>query len=308
MRQPMISHDALFKMTIAAFLGDFFTLFFPKLIVKNYRLIDKEFFARTGAVKKNIEADLLLLAEVVVEGRTWQMLVLLEFKSDHRAALAQLREYVLHAALFKPYPVWPLIIYTDGGTWRKPLPDRFPLAFHSVDGINEVRCDIIRLKDHSSASLMAQHTMLGKLLAFRGRDTDQDRAALFAEVATSALAREQTLTNNQRIAMTQFLDAYSGVPPEVQEQIYKELGMKYMGSSFTEYYTFLGEERGEKRGEKRGELNGALQTLRQLREDGVIDQSVYLQRAAPLQAKLEVLQSKPTAALKAKRKAPAKPT
>ncbi len=96
--------------------------------------------------------------------------------------------------------------------------------------------------------------------------------------------------------------------------------MKYMGSSFTEYYTFLGEERGKKiglkqgrelgreLGEQIGEVKGALQNLHQLREEGVIDQSVYLQKAAPLQAKLETLQSKPAAPPKAKRKGQANPS
>jgi hypothetical protein len=92
--------------------------------------------------------------------------------------------------------------------------------------------------------------------------------------------------------------------------------MKYMGSSITEYYTFLGEERGKKiglkqgreLGEQIGEVKGALQNLHQLREEGVIDQSVYLQKAAPLQAKLETLQSKPAAPPKAKRKGQANPS
>ncbi len=54
-------------------MNEFFELFFPKLKVQKYRLLDKEFYQRLGKLDHSLEADLLILAEIEIESKLWQV-------------------------------------------------------------------------------------------------------------------------------------------------------------------------------------------------------------------------------------------
>lgn len=123
-----VSHDCLFKWVISSFLNEFFELFFPTVAIQSYRLVDKEFYQRLGAQEQSIEADLLILAEVLIDGRRWQLVILIELKSRKVMAMDQVRKYLLHACLLTDLPVWPLLLFTDDAVWMTQLEDRFPLA------------------------------------------------------------------------------------------------------------------------------------------------------------------------------------
>ncbi len=286
MQQPAINHDSAFKWVITAFLDDFFKLCFPSLTVQRCRLLDKEFYNRLGTQDQSSEADLLILAEVTIDGKAWQLLVLIELKSRKVKAMAQIRKYMLHACLISDRPVWPLLLYTDGRTWKKKVESSFPLAFHSVHGLNHVHCDIIRLKDFNSAALSESASLLAKLFALKASGGERNREQKVRGIYQTLKARSTTLKDDQKLAAERFVTTYGTLPPDRIEAIKQEVDMKFMGNTITEYYTLLGEERGIKLGEARGKIS----TLEQLLADGMIDQNYFEKATAPLHellAKLE---------------------
>ncbi len=294
MHYPAIAAFQRFKWVITAFLDDFFKLCFPSLTVRRFRLLDKEFYNRLGAQDQSTEADLLILAEVLIDGKAWQLMILIELKSRKVRAMAQIRNYLLHACLIWKRPIWPLLLYTDGRTWKTKADSSFPLAFHSVHGLNHVHCDIIRLKDFNSAELSESASLLAKLFALKASGGERNREQKVRGIYQTLKARSTTLKDDQKLAAERFVTTYGTLPPDRIEAIKQEVDMKFMGNTITEYYTILGEERGIKLGEERGEARGMLRTLKQLLAEGMIDQPYYDKASAPLYetlAKLEKQQS-----------------
>ncbi len=296
MRGHAKPHDSLFKWVITAFLDDFFKLCFPLVNVSKFQLLDKEFYQRLGALDQSLEADLLIMADVEIDGVSWQMMILIELKSRRVMAMAQLHKYLLHACLISDRPVWPLLLYTDEGVWKAAVESSFPLAFHSTRGLNHVHCDIIRLQDFKSEELAYGDLLLGKLFALKADDRDCHREQLVREVYL-ALQSSPALDENQKLAADRFVTTYGKLTSHQIDTIKQEVDMKFMGNTITEYYTILGEERGEKRGEKRGErrgkLQGELSSYQRLLEDGLIDNAYYEKVTAPLLRALAELEKAP---------------
>lgn len=293
------AHDSVFKWVITAFLGDFFKLCFPQLKISKFQLLDKEFYQRLGAFDHSLEADLLIMAEVVVDGQSWQMMILIELKSRRVMAMAQLRKYLLHASLIADLPVWPLLLYTDEGVWKAGVESSFPLAFHSRHGLNYVHCDIIRLQDFNSEELAFGDLLLGKLFALKADDRDSHREQLVREIY-HALQSSPALDESQKLAAERFVATYAKLTSHQIDAIKQEVDMKFMGNTITEYYTILGEERGE----KRGKLQGKLESYEQLLADGLIDNAYFEKVTAPLLRALAELDKAPKSSRKSASKRP----
>ncbi len=290
MPKRAVSHDRLFKWVITAFLDEFFLLFFPGIRIQKHRLMDKEFFHRLGSAGPSYEADLLIMAELMIEGKYWHTMILIELKSRRIMALDQIRHYVLSACLVTDLPVWPLLLFTDDTVWTTPLEDRFPLTFHSVEGFTQIPCDIIRLKDCKSEDLIRRHSLLAKLFALKADGGTDNPKELVSDIYGFLRDHNEHLTKTQKAAAERFVAAYANLEPEHIEAIKREVDMKWMGNTIDEYYTIIGEERGEKRGEKRGLsiglIQGELNTLDRMLKEGKIDHAYYAKACAPLHKKL----------------------
>ena len=103
----------------------------------------------------------------------------------------------------------------------------------------------------------------------------------------------ERLTNDHKLLIKLFIDAYGAVEPKVIKKIEEDMNMTAMANTPTQYFIELGEERGEKRGEergeKRGELRGVINYLQGRKEAGLISELEFQTETAPLFEKLALL-------------------
>jgi hypothetical protein len=286
-------HDKLFKWMLYEFTDDFFAYFFPHLRVRIVQSLDKEFYRALEKHQATTAADLLLMVEVDIEDRLWEILIVIEHKHRREDVCTQIQGYACHAFLLRRKPVWCIAFFTDDARTRQaPLPDRFPFAFHSEEGLIEIPFDIIRLKTHQSIDLIKHRSLLLKLLALRADDTGIAREQLIRDIYQTVHARENELTDRQKMMVELVVEAYAALPPRRVEMIKKEAGVTFIASNVEEHFIHIGERRGERRGKQEGKILGALQMVEDMLEEGAITREVYLRRTAELRADLAELQKK----------------
>ncbi len=290
---PAMSHDCMFKWVISEFLEEFFELFFPNVKVQNCELMDKEFYQKVDIQTQSVEADLLILAQVLIEDKLWQLVILIELKSRKAMAMDQIRRYLLRACLITDLPVWPLLLFTDDSAWQSPVEDRFPLAFHSVEGFTEIPCDIIRLKACKSEDLIARHSLLAKLFALKAEGGADHTIDLVRDIYQFMQAHDKTLEDSQKLVAEKFVATYAKLEPQQLETLKQEVDMEWMGNTISEHYILIGE--------KRGILKGELQSLERLLHDGMINQAYFDSASVKLKAELATLEQAPKRATAAKR-------
>ena len=74
-------HDKLFKWMLTDYTEDFFAYFFPDVTVRDYLVLDKEFYQELAKEEAAVASDLLLLMEVALEGQIWDILIVIELKT-----------------------------------------------------------------------------------------------------------------------------------------------------------------------------------------------------------------------------------
>ena len=78
------THDQLFKWLLTAMTGQFFDFFYPDINVRGCEVIDKEFLAKFPGLKESLKGDLFLLLQVEIDERAWEIVILIEHKSERR--------------------------------------------------------------------------------------------------------------------------------------------------------------------------------------------------------------------------------
>ena len=313
-------HDNVFKWAIASFVDSFFDYFVKGIAVTNIEFIDKEFIKKYEALKESIKGDLFLIVTVEIDNKPWQIVVLIELKSKREHVHKKMREYMCYASLLREVPVWGMVFYTDDGHWRDAITDRFPFAYSKEDGLIEIPYDIIKLKEHKSADLTQQHSLLLKILALKADDSDCDREQLTREIYRAAAEQKESLTNDQKLMIERFVVTYANLPETTVDKIKKEANMTFVASTITEHILHQGElierarsqeqikrevegrkqaeakaERAEverKRAEverKRAEAKAkrsSLTNIEELFEEGIISAQTFEMKAAPLRKAL----------------------
>ena len=74
-------HDNIFKWAIASFIDSFFAYFAKGVAVSNIEIIDKEFIKKFEPLKESLKGDLFLAVKVDIDGKSWQIVILIELKS-----------------------------------------------------------------------------------------------------------------------------------------------------------------------------------------------------------------------------------
>ena len=295
-------HDHIFKWLLTAFTDDFFAYFFPGTEVGAYEVIDKEFIKKYEALRESLRGDLFLVMEVILEGKVWEIVILIELKSNREDLTARMHEYACYAALLRHRPVWCIALFSDDALWRSRPPSSFPFAYHSERGIVEIPYDIIKLKEHRSAEFIKQRSLLLKLLALKANDDGCRREELIRDIYRAVREQDKALTDEQKILVERFVEYYAALPRKDVNAIKKEVGMTFIASTLTEQLHHEGEERGikigqktgkeigkeigikigQKTGEKIGRIKGAIINLKDLFEQGLIPVDIYESRLAKL--------------------------
>ena len=96
-------HDKLFKWMLSEFTDDFFAYFFPQLEIRIVQSLDKEFNQELEKQKAATEADLLLLVEVEIDGRIWEILIVIEHKSKREDVTRQMQTRPVSRVSAAPY-------------------------------------------------------------------------------------------------------------------------------------------------------------------------------------------------------------
>ena len=294
------THDSLFKWLITSFTREFFAHYFPGVRIGAWTFIDKEFISKYEALKQSLEDDLFLVMEVEIDEEPQELVIQIEHKSERRDARQRMYEYQCYAWLLKFKPVWSIIIYTDEARWRLPIADTFWYGFSNGAGKQYCHFDIIKVKAEKSADLMQKHSLLCKLLALKADDTGVDRESLVREIYQTVSRMENELTNEQKLLVDQWVQAYRKLPDKIVEKIKKEVNMSFVATTIKEHYINIGEARGELRGEARGEvrgeargvIKGKIENLEELHRFGIITSAQLAEMAAPLQRQLEELQTR----------------
>ena len=277
-------HDKLFKWMLSEFTDDFFAYFFPGVAVRGYQLLDKEFTQELEKDEAAVEADLLLLMEVDLDGQIWEILIVIELKSKREDVSTQIQTYICRAFLLRRKPVWCIAFFTDDAVWRTRLPDRFPFLYHSREGIIDAPFDIIKLKEHQSTKLMRHRSLLLKLLALKADDRGCDREELIREIYRYVHEQENALTDRQKMLVEEVVQAYAALPPRKVQTIKEEAGVTFVASNIEEHYIHIGEERGK--------ILGAIELVKEMLAEGSITREHYQRRMKVLEADLKKLGKK----------------
>ena len=227
-------HDNCFKWLLSSFTVAFFDFFFENLEIHDFESLDKEFIKKFEVLKESIKGDLFLVMQVTIDGKPWEIVILIELKSKREDVRKQIREYFHYCGLLRPCPVWCIVLYTDDAEWRKPPPNSFPLAYHSKTGIIHLPYDIIKLKGHKSADLIKHRSLLVKLLALKANDAGCDRKELIREIYRAILEDADELTNDQIRLSFRFVKYYSQLPEPEVEELKEEFDMTFVADTITE--------------------------------------------------------------------------
>ncbi len=289
-------HDALFKWLIASFTLDFFAHYFPSLLIGKYAFIDKEFIQKYEALRESLEDDLFLVMEVEIDGVLQEVVIQIEHKSRREDVTERMYEYQCYAWLLKKKPVWSIIIYTDEARWRKPVADRFWYGFSNSSGPQYCQFDVIKVKAEKSAELIQKHSLMCKLLALKADDQGMDRAAMIREIYQTMAAMEGQLSNDQKLLVEQWIQAYRKLPVKVVKQIREEVQMGFVATTITEHYInqgkIEGRTEGKIEGKTEGKIEGKIENLEELHKSGIISFDQMQRLIAPLKRQLEELQAK----------------
>lgn len=142
--------DIRHKETLTLFLREFFQLFFPELVDKikfeTARFLDKELnvlFEEAGnkRPKKDRQriTDALILIDIVIEEKTEQILIYWEHQGYKPKTFNERVFHCFCGIYFKfRKPVFPIVMFTDPATWRKPVKDvhRIELFGHPIAEFN----------------------------------------------------------------------------------------------------------------------------------------------------------------------------
>ncbi len=283
MKKNPKTHDSLFKWLIASFTRDFFTHFFPDITIGRYRFIDKEFIRKYEALKESLKDDLFLLIEIEIDGFLQDVVIQIEHKSKRENVVERMFEYLCYAWLLKKRPVWSIVIYTDKAIWRKKIPDFFWYAFSDKKKKQYCHFDVIKVKDEKSVDLLKKRSLMCKLLALNADDRGMDVEKAIYEIYRAM--RETELTNDQKLLIEQWLQAYKKVPDEIHERIKKEVKMTFVATTISEHIHNEGKMEGIVEGELKGELNA----FEKLYDLGILTKKQFEAMAAPLREKLRTL-------------------
>ena len=286
------THDSLFKWLITSFTREFFAHYFPEIRIGAWTFLDKEFISKYEALKHSLQDDLFLIMEVEMDEGPRELVIQIEHLGARVDARQRLYEYQCYAWLLRCKPVWSIIIYTDDARWRVPMADTFWYGFSNGAGKQYCHFDVIKVKAEKSADLIQKHSLLCKLLALKADDTDADREALIREIYQTVSRMDDELTNEQKLLVEQWVQAYRQVPETTVEKIKKEVNMSFVATTIKEHYINIGEARGETRGEARGVIKGKIANLEELHRYGIITSTQLAEMTAPLKRQLEELQAR----------------
>ena len=255
-------HDCLFKWAISAFFTEFFLVFFPKLTLISHHLLDKEHYTNTDKGNKTTASDLALRLRVQTASETWDMIIIIEMKSRREDASAQVRRYIFSIGIVYEFPIWPVVLYTDLARWKKAPTNSCTLAYTYKHGKLDLNYDIIKLSNEPSQELLAKGNMLASLFALRGNPEGLAPESLVEAVCRAAKLCHDQLTDNQRLLVENFINAYSPVEPERLSQI-KEKYQMYYAPTLEGHIAYVeekamqkGEEKGLQKGLQKGKLEG----------------------------------------------------
>ena len=282
MKNPK-THDALFKWLITSFTEEFFQHYFPQISVGQYRFIDKEFISRYEALKESLEDDLFLIMEVEIDGDVHEVVIQIEHVSQKADVSERMYEYLCYAWLLKRRPVWSIVIYTDEALWRKPVSDTFWFGFSSRMAKQVCHIDVIKVKSEKSAELTQKHSLMCKLLALKADDRETDRETLVTEIYHTAEQMGDTLDNDKKLLIEQWVNAYNDLPPKSLEKIKKEVKMSFVATTISEHIW--------NKGLITGKLEGQIQIIENLYVSGVLSQEQYEGMIQPLRKQLQEIQS-----------------
>jgi len=280
------THDSLFKWLIAAFTTEFFAHYFPNISIGEYTFIDKEFISKYEALKESLKEDLFLIMEVAIGGVFHEVVIQIEHKSNRESVAERIFEYLCYAWLLKRKPVWSIAIYTDDAVWRKPIEDKFWFALSSKQVHQVCRFDVIKVKSEKSSQLIQKQSLLCRLLALKADDRGTDRVALIQEIYKLAADLGDSLTNDQKLLLEQWVQAYGNVSPDTVTQIKQEVKMSLVATTITEHYY----NEGILAGKEEGKLEGEIETLEKMYHFGVLTKSQFDTFIKPLQEQLRRLQ------------------
>jgi len=191
------------------------------------------------------------VVEVEINGKKWDIVILIELKSKRENVGEQMQEYMCYASLLRRLPVWGIAFYSDEAHWVKPINNSFPFAFTKDTGIIRVPYDIIKLKEHKSAKLIKQQSLFLKIMALKADDTGCDRESLIREIYQAVAAQEKDLSSDQKLLIERFVTHYANLPMETVDKVKKEVKMTFVASTITEHIRHEGEMIAEARFEKR---------------------------------------------------------
>jgi len=299
-------HDRLFKWLIKSYIHSFFELFAPKVTIKNTTFLDKEFERKLKGA--NLESDLFIAMETDINGKAYEITILIEHESSKTDIRQKMRRYMCYASLVRiDLPVMMMALYTDDADWKSYPPNSFVQAMDENCDEVPISFRLIKLTDYEASDLIAKPSMLAKLLSLKAahRKKSIAREDLLRDIYAFAVQIEPELSDDHRLLIEQFVAQYSKIEQNTVERIKREVNMNVSAPTITKHYELIGEERGIKLGEKRGEergiklgeergvklgaIEGQIKAFKSLLDEGLLTQAQYDEKVTPLKEKLDAL-------------------
>ena len=283
------THNSLCKWLITAFTEEFFAHYFPDITIGAYTFIDKEFLSRYDALKESLKGDVFVMMDVDIDGDVREIVIQIEHQGTRVDVSKRVHEYACYAWLLRHKPVWSMVIYTDDAIWRTPVSSQFWYAFDSQHGKQWHYFDVIKVNAEKSRDLMQTHSLLCTMLALKADDHGTDREELVRAIYQAAAEMQDALTDDHRLLLEQWVNAYGKIPEPGMTHIKKELGIEFIATTISEHIFHEGLLEGEARGKVEGKAEGKVTMLDMFHQLGLISDEQYQLKMHPLHQQLAKL-------------------
>ncbi len=231
--------------------------------------------------------------EVEIDHEWREPAIQIEHKSRKEDVRERVFEYACYSWLLKRKPVWSIVIYTDEAVWRKEVPDSFWYAFNSQHRRQLYHFDVIKVKAERSIDLIQKHSLLCKLLALKANDENTDPEKLVYDIYRAAAEMKDSLTNDQLLLITRWVDTYKKISDQAFDRVKKEVDKEMIETTISEHIFNQGKAEGKAEGKiegkAEGEIEGKIELLEKFFADGVLAKEQFEQAVAPLREELRKL-------------------